>query len=166
MNAHSPRTLADIPSHIEPGDVVDYDIYGDSRFRATGDLHEGLFKLAEEEGRGIHWTPHNGGHWFINDHELLFQAAKNPDLFSNNSNVTRPGQHGAIVMIPGFPDNSEPSMGPLTMDPPMHGAHRMPLMKAFAPQEIKRFEASIRKLAIDLIENLAKQDHGEFLEAV
>ncbi len=36
MNASSPRTPADIPSHIDPSDVVDYGIYGDSRFRATG----------------------------------------------------------------------------------------------------------------------------------
>jgi cytochrome P450 len=165
MNVHSPLA-GDIPPHIRPESVVDYNMFGDSRFFETGDLHIGLKKLADEEGRGIFWTPHNGGHWFINDHELLFQAAKNPDLFSNNSNVIRPAQHGAIVMIPGFPDHSEPSMGPLTMDPPLHGAHRMPLMKAFAPNEIKRLEANIRKLAVGLIEELAKKGRGEFLEAV
>ncbi len=147
MNAHSPRTLPDIPSHIEPGDVVDYDIYGDSRFRATGDLHEGLFKLAEE-GRGIHWTPHNGGHWFINDHELLLQAARDPELFSNN---TEAAGDGPMVMIPPMEDGGEPHFGPQSMNPPRHGVYRMPLMKVFAPNEIKRMEAGIRALATDLI---------------
>ena len=69
-------------------------------------------------------------------------------------------------MIPGFPDHSEPSMGPLTMDRPLHGAHRMPLMKAFAPNEIKGLEASIRELAVGLIDALAKKGRGEFLDAV
>jgi cytochrome P450 len=163
MNAHSPRTLADIPSHIEPGDVVDYDIYGDSRFRATGDLHEGLFKLAEEEGRGIHWTPHNGGHWFINDHELLFQAARDPELFSNNTEVAG---DGPMVMIPPMEGGGEPHFGPQSMNPPRHGVYRMPLMKVFAPNEIKRMEAGIRALATDLITTLAPVGRGEFLKAV
>jgi cytochrome P450 len=163
MNAHSPRTLADIPSHIEPGDVVDYDIYGDSRFRATGDLHEGLFKLAEEEGRGIHWTPHNGGHWFINDHELLFQAARDPELFSNN---TEAAGDGPMVMIPPMEGGGEPHFGPQSMNPPRHGVYRMPLMKVFAPNEIKRMEAGIRALATDLITTLAPVGRGEFLKAV
>ncbi len=163
MNAHSPRTLADIPSHIEPGDVVDYDIYGDSRFRATGDLHEGLFKLAEEEGRGIHWTPHNGGHWFINDHELLFQAARDPELFSNN---TEAAGDGPMVMIPPMEGGGEPHFGPQSMNPPRHGVYRMPLMKVFAPNEIKRMEAGIRALATDLITTLAPVGRGEFLNAV
>ena len=162
MNAHSPQTLADIPSHIEPGDVVDYDIYGDSRFRATGDLHEGLFKLAEE-GRGIHWTPHNGGHWFINDHELLMQAARDPGLFSNN---TEAAGDGPMVMIPPMEGGGEPHFGPQSMNPPHHGVYRMPLMKVFAPNEIKRMEAGIRALATDLITTLAPLGRGEFLHAV
>ncbi len=162
MNAHRPQTLADIPSHIEPGDVVDYDIYGDSRFRATGDLHEGLFKLAEE-GRGIHWTRHNGGHWFINDHELLLQAARDPGLFSNN---TEAAGDGPMVMIPPMEGGGEPHFGPQSMNPPRHGVYRMPLMKVFAPNEIKRMEAGIRALATDLITTLAPLGRGEFLNAV
>jgi cytochrome P450 len=163
MNETSPRTPSDIPLHINPRAVVDYDIYGDSRFRATGDLHEGLFKLAEEEGRGIHWTPHNGGHWFINDHELLFQAARDPELFSSNKEVA--GQ-GTMVMIPPMEGGGEPRFGPQSMNPPRHGVYRMPLMKAFGPSEIKRMEAGIRALAADLINSLAPLGRGEFLHAV
>ena len=68
MNVDSSLADRTIPPHVNPAVVVDYDMFGDSRFREAGDLHEGLFRLAEEEGRGIHWTPRNGGHWFINDH--------------------------------------------------------------------------------------------------
>jgi cytochrome P450 len=163
MNATTPRIHPDIPPHVRPGDVVDYDIFGDSRFRATGDLHEGLFKLAEEEGRGIHWTPHNGGHWFINDHDLLFQAARDPELFSNNKEAAG---EGTMVMIPPMMGGGEPRFGPQSMNPPRHGVYRMPLMKAFAPNEIKRMEAGIRTLAADLITALAPLGRGEFLTAV
>jgi cytochrome P450 len=163
MKEHSPQSDSSIPAHIDPANVVDYDIYGDRRFFATGDLHEGLFKLAEEEGRGIHWTPHNGGHWFINDHELLFQAARDPTLFSNNN---RAASDGAIVMIPPMQGGSEPHFGPLSLDPPQHGAQRMPLMKGFAPNEIKRMEAGIRELANSLIDSLITRGRGEFLSAV
>ena len=53
MSASSLHTPSKIPSHVDPHDVVDYDIYGDSRFRATGDLHEGLFQLAEEDRKSV-----------------------------------------------------------------------------------------------------------------
>jgi cytochrome P450 len=166
MNAHSPLASQTIPSHIKPEAVVDYDMFGDSRFRETGDLHQGLFKLAAEEGRGIHWTPRNGGHWFINDHELLFQAARNPELFSNNGNVGKPDSDGAIIMIPPLADGSEPSFGPVTLDPPRHGAFRMPLMKVFAPNEIMKMEAGIRTAAAGLIDALAPHGRGEFVDAI
>lgn len=162
MSATNPTTR-NVPPHVRPVDVVDYDIFGDSRFRATGDLHAGLFKLAEEEGRGIHWTPHNGGHWFINDHELLFQAARDPELFSNNKEAAG---EGTMVMIPPMEGGGEPRFGPQSMNPPRHGVYRMPLMKAFAPNEIKRLEAGIRSLAVGLIDSLAPLGRGEFLKAV
>ena len=163
MSASSLHTPSKIPSHVDPHDVVDYDIYGDSRFRATGDLHEGLFQLAEEAGRGIHWTPHNGGHWFINAHELLLQAAREPELFSSNTELA---DDGPMVMIPPMADGGEPHFGPQSMNPPRHAVYRMPLMRAFAPNEIKRMEAGIRALAVDLITSLAPLGRGEFLKAV
>lgn len=162
MSALSPPTASKLAAHIDPTDVVDYDIYGDSRFHATGDLHEGLFRLAEEAGRGIHWTPHNGGHWFINDHELVLKAARDPEVFSNN---TAAAGDGPMVMIPPM-EGGGPHFGPQSMNPPRHGVYRMPLTKAFAPNEIKRMEAGIRALAADLISSLAPRGRGEFLSAV
>ncbi len=139
MNATTPRTHPDIPSHVRPGDVVDYDIFGDSRFRATGDLHEGLFKLAEEEGRGIHWTPRNGGHWFINDHDLLFQAARDPELFSNNKEAAG---EGTMVMIPPMMGGGEPRFGPQSMNPPRHGVYRMPNVHV-DPEELPTYRPGL-----------------------
>ena len=64
--------------------------------------------LTEEIGRGMFWTPHNGGHWFINDYELLFEAARSPEIFSNQP-----------VAIPPNLGQDQPLI-PLEIDPPDH----------------------------------------------
>jgi cytochrome P450 len=71
-----------------------------------------------------------------------------------------------MVMIPPMADGGEPHFGPQSMNPPRHAVYRMPLMRAFAPNEIKRMEAGIRALAVDLITSLAPLGRGEFLKAV
>src|SRR6201999_3407500 len=140
---------------IDPSRALDYNVYQGYRFDEIGDLHEGLFRMGEEQGRGIFWTPHNGGHWFINDHELLFQAVRRPDLFSSSK-----------MTIPPMPPALEPRFIPLTLDPPEHGPFRMPLMKAFAPDAIRKMEAGIRTLARGLIEAIVPQGRCEFIDAI
>src|SRR6185369_11211542 len=108
-----------IPAHVDPAVTRDYNVFEGYRFDEIGDLHEGLFRMGEEQGRGIFWTPHHGGHWFINDHELLFQAVRKPDLFSSSK-----------MTIPPMPPEQEPVFIPLTLDPPVHGPFRMPLMRS------------------------------------
>ncbi|MDG2001836.1 MAG: cytochrome P450 [Novosphingobium sp.] len=148
---------------VAPDRIVDYDVFGDKRFYEEGDLHKGLFRLGEEDGRGIFWTPHNGGHWLINDHELLFQAARNTEIFSSNN---RESQDGAMVMIPPMADHGEPRFAPQSLDPPEHGTYRLPLVKAFAPKRILEMEGWVRELAVKLIDELAPKGRGEFLAAV
>jgi len=143
--------------------IVDYDVFGDRRFLEEGDLHKGLFRLGEEDGRGIFWTPRNGGHWFINDYELLFQASRNTEIFSSNN---RESQDGAMVMIPPMEDRGEPRFAPQSLDPPEHGIYRLPLMKAFAPKRIMEMEGWIRDLAVKMIADLAPKGRGEFLAEV
>jgi cytochrome P450 len=163
MNSHTQLQNADIPPHIDPAHVIDYDVFGDRRFYESGDLHLGLQKLAEETGRGIFWTPHNGGHWVINDHALLFEAVRDPDIFSSNN---KPVSDGSMIMIPPMQGGGEPRFVPVSIDPPEHGIYRAPLMKAFAPSAILKLEGSIRVLASGLIDGLAPLGRGEFLNAV
>jgi cytochrome P450 len=70
------------------------------------------------------------------------------------------------VMIPAMEGGGEPHFGPQSMNPPRHAVYRMPLMRAFAPNEIKRMEAGIRALAVELITSIAPLGRGEFLKAV
>ncbi len=143
--------------------IVDYNVFGDRLFEEEGDLHLGLYRLGEEFGRGIFWTPHNGGHWLINDYELLFEAVRTPEVFSSNN---RAAHDGAMVMIPPMEGGGEPRFAPQSLDPPDHGMYRMPLMKAFAPAKILAMEQGIRDLARRLIDNLLGSDRAEFLAEV
>lgn len=144
-----------IPEHIDARFVVDYDMFADLRYARAGDPHAGLRMLAEEAGYGIHWTPRNGGHWFINDYELGFQAARNAELFSSRA-----------ITVPPMPPELEPRLIPLNLDPPEHGAYRLPLMRAFSPDRVKSLEGSIRGFAIELIEAVRAQGRCDFVHAV
>ena len=89
MSARDSEVL-ERPAHVDPKHAIDYDIFNDPRFAAAGDPHAALRRLGEEAGYGIYWTPRNGGHWFINDYELIFQAARAPDLFSSKAMTVPP----------------------------------------------------------------------------
>jgi len=144
-----------LPPHVDPAVVREYDIFQGYRPDEVANPHDGLIRLGKELGRGMFWTESNGGHWFINDRELLFEAVRNPGLFSSTA-----------MTIPPMPAELEPKMLPLMLDPPEHGAFRKPLMKAFAPDAVKLFEAGIRDLARSLIAGVADEGRCEFLEAI
>jgi cytochrome P450 len=143
------------PAHVDPSRVIDFDFYHDRRFAETGDMHVAMNRIAEEEGRGIFWTPRNGGHWFINDYELLFEAARDTGLFSSRA-----------LTLPALPAGLEPRVIPVSLDPPEHGAFRLPLMKAFAPAKVKELEPFIRTFADELIDAVAADGRCDFVDAV
>jgi cytochrome P450 len=153
MKADISQLERGFPDHIAPSRIIDYDVYDGERYAPSGNLHEGLHALAEEHGRGIFWTPHNGGHWFINDHELLFEAARRPELFSSTE-----------MTIPPVP--VEPKLIPLFLDPPIHGIFRAPLMKEFTPGKMAQMEPSIRQFASELIDGFVADGRCDFVEAV
>jgi len=134
---------------------VDFDVFNDPRFAAAGDPHGALRLLGEEAGYGIYWTPRNGGHWFINDYDLIFQAARSPELFSSKA-----------ITVPALPPELEPRLIPLTLDPPEHGAYRLPLMRAFAPARVKDMEPAIRAFTVKLIQSVAAEGRCDFVHAI
>jgi len=144
----------DVPAHVDPALVVDFDFFADHRYAEAGSPHGGLLKLAEDIGRGIFWTPRNGGHWFITDHELLFEAARMPELFSS--------RNASFPAAPG----EEPFYPPVNSDPPDHSRYRLPLMRAFAPGRIRDLEQNIRAFAIELIEAVKDRGRCDFVDMV
>ncbi len=141
------------PAHIPPERVVDYDVYRGAFPDTASGLHDGLYRLAEKHGRGIFWTPHNGGHWFINDFELLFDAARQPELFSSTE-----------MTIPPVPE--EPRLIPLLLDPPEHGLFRAPLMRQFTPGKMAAMEQGIRAFTNELIDAFEAAGRCEFVKAI
>ncbi len=155
MNQHAPIAPETIPPHIDPARVVDYDMFGDHRYAEEGGLHDGLVRLVAEAGHGMFWTPRNGGHWFITDHELIFEAARKPELFSNQ-----------LMSVPPMPLELEPKLIPLNLDAPDHGKYRLPLMRAFSPDRMRALEPNIRAFAVELIEAVADKGACDFCDTV
>jgi cytochrome P450 len=149
------EALASRPAHVPADREVDFDLFDDRRYANAGSLHAGIFDLAEERPRGIYWTPRNSGHWFLTDHELIFAAARNPELFSN-----------ARMTLPPMPEALEPRLIPLTLDPPSHSAYRLPLMRAFSPAMVAALEPAVRAHAIRLIEAIAGDGRCDFVRAI
>ena len=161
MNMASATEIS-IPEHVDPSRHVDYNIYGDKRFGPNRDLHEALFDLGEEVGRGIFWTHHNGGHWLINSYDLLFEAVTNPEVFSSSNFMARPG---TMVTIPSM-HGEEPYFGPNSLDPPEHLIYRKPLMQIFSPKAVREMESGVRRLASALVEGVKSRGRLEFLDAI
>jgi len=144
-------TTVDVPPHVTPDRVVDFDFYKDPRF-ATDDIHTAFAKMLKQVPP-VFWTPHNGGHWVIAGHEELFEASRNTEMFSS----TRGG-------LP--PSPYEPSQLPISIDPPRHAIYREPLARAFSPKAMMALEGDIRTLAIELIEKVRKDGKCDFAAAV
>jgi len=149
--ATATTTAFEVPPHITPDRVVDYEFYRDPRFSAD-DIHTALAKMLKQVPP-VFWTPHNGGHWVIAGHEELFEAARNPELFSS-----------AKMGLPPAP--FEPPQIPISIDPPDHAKYREPLARAFSPKAMMALEGDIRALAVELIEKVRADGKCDFATAV
>jgi cytochrome P450 len=155
MASHAVSPLAALPGHVDPDQVIDFDFYADPRLAADGDIHRAMVRMAEDEGRGIFWTPRNGGHWCINSHPLLFEAMRDTALFSSRA-----------LTLPPMPEGQEPRVLPISLDGDEHLAYRLPLLKAFAPAPVKAMEPAIRTFAIELIEGVRADGRCDFVAAI
>lgn len=156
MNEHAAMATMHVPDHVDPAMVVDLDIFRDDRYRSADGPHRALRDSAEAFGQGIIWSPHNGGHWLLGSHELIFEAWRSPDLFSSS----------AVAALPPMPDGSEPWLPPLSLDAPEHMKYRMPLIRAFAPARIRAMEQDIRAFAGSLIDAYKEGGGGDFVDVI
>ncbi|MBG6120056.1 MULTISPECIES: cytochrome P450 [unclassified Sphingobium] len=132
------------PAHVPPELEVDFDF----RFPQgnTGDVHLGWRRLLD--GPDIVWTPHNGGHWILTRGEDIKALIQDSDHMSSES-----------IAIPYFPANQRP----INLDPPDQAPYRRLIMPRFVPKEIERVGGDVRKLAREIIEEIAPRGECEFM---
>lgn len=141
--AHQALPTVERPAHIPAALEVDFDFYnppGDHR-----DIMDGWMGL--QEGPPLVWTGRNGGHWIATRGEELVQIQTDHDRFSYRS-----------INIPA---NPTPSL-PLECDPPRHTGLRAVISPLFAPDTLRKGEATARELAVALIEKFRDKGGCEF----
>jgi cytochrome P450 len=135
----------EVPAHVTPDRVVDFDFYrpgplGADPFLAWKRLHE---------GPDVVWTPHNGGHWIAVRGEDIKTILSDFEHFSSSS-----------AFIPRM---NRPRAVPLEYDPPEHTPLRKLLIPAFTPRAVKRWAEEARELAVALVESIAPKGRCEFI---
>jgi cytochrome P450 len=125
-----------IPAHIPPERMVDFDFRRDPRMRTDP---WGLIETLADKPQ-IFYSPALGGHWVINRNALIEETFRRHDLFSN--------QFVSIPKIPGAPP-----LIPNNIDPPDHAKYRKFLaQKMFSPRALASLEDDARRLARDWAE--------------
>ena len=139
-----------IPEHIAPDRVFDFNIYGDERL--TEDLHTSYATL-HRDAPDIFWTPANGGHWMVLRFADIADIVRDPEHFSAKE-----------MHIPRVPD--PPLLIPLTMDPPDNIPYRQALNPFFSPRASAALEPRIREFAVDIIESVRARGECDFVHEV
>ena len=100
------------PAHVPQSLVYDFDMLLDPGFRR--DPHD-RYQQVLAEAPPIFWTPRGGGHWMLNRHDVIFDAARDWEAFS--SELFPPDEVSAMLekMLPGA---RMPQPIPIILDPP------------------------------------------------
>jgi len=144
--ARTPR-----PDHVPSERVIDFDVYRESEI-VSGDPHTAVARVVAS-APPVFWTPFNGGHWVLAGYPELFEAVRNPEVFSS--------RRGGIPPAP-----YEPKLVPINSDPPEHGIYRAPLAKAFSPKAMMALQDDIRSLAAALVEEVRPQGRCDFAQDI
>jgi camphor 5-monooxygenase len=145
-----PYYRAEIPDHIPPALVHDFNMYtlaADDRdpFIAIHDLYKRNLP-------DIFWTRHNGGHWVAVNSKAIADAMHDSTNFSS--------------LRPFVPDQYNAGMTlfvPLMADPPEHADYRAIVQPLFSPARIAALETKIRTFTGELIDGIRPRGECEFM---
>lgn len=141
--------VADVPSHVDPSLVVDFDYLSPPGFDG-GDIYSSFAQL--HNGPDIVWTPHHGGHWIATRADDTKWIQESWQLFSAREK--------------GVPRGWFPFMPPITYDPPDHTRFRAVFNPFFAKNRILgEYEPKARKVIGKLIETLRPLGQCDFVSA-
>ena len=140
----------DVPAHVRPDQIFDWDIYTEERLRT--DLHLGWHWL-HANAPDIFWSPRNKGHWIVTRYEDQARILKDAEHFSSKE-LHIPPMFNNYVMIP------------LNLDPPDHTRYRAMLMRYLGVAQIKAMEPKLREWANRLIDRVIGQGRCDFTESL
>jgi cytochrome P450 len=149
------------PDHVADAVLYDFDMFRDPGLRVSP--HDRLLEVIRDAPK-IFWTPRNGGHWVFLGQNVVADAARDTDSFSNEA-IPHEQLQAMLARLPeGTPHVPVPY--PLMLDPPRHQKYRQPLLRVFSPKTVMGLQDSIRSLACALIDKIAGEGHCEFMSAV
>jgi len=139
-----------IPSHIPPRLVVDYD-----RFAAPQLKHAPHHSITTyfRTLPPIFYTPRNGGHWVVARTAEAVDMLRRYDIFSSNPALNSYMQR-------------KPRTSPNQYDPPEHTDLRKIINPFFTGTAVEKMEPEIRKLARNLIDDVRPRGQCEFLSEI
>jgi cytochrome P450 len=144
-----PTHMTDVPAHVPPGLVRDFDL----DFRAPLEQLFPKLDSLRSEGRALWMKTGLGGSefgaWLFTDAEDIRTALQHPDLFSSQL-----GGDGNVPMIPIF------------MDPPEHTKYRRLLNPLFAPAVMAKMEEGVQRRIHSIVERLVDKGSCDFVADV
>ncbi|MGE0740586.1 MAG: cytochrome P450 [Hyphomonadaceae bacterium] len=139
------------PAHVPPHLVYDYD-----RF-TTPALYESpqfaLSKRLREEAPPIFFTPHQQM-WVVSKPALVANMLQRYDLFSSDPEYCLWRREHPTRTLPP------------TYDPPGHAEARKVVTPLFTPKSVAAMEPAIRRLSIEIIEDVLAKGQCEFVSEV
>lgn len=139
----------EIPSHVPPERVVDFDVYNPGR--PGDDFHATWRDFQSGAKAPLLWSPRNGGHWIATRGEDVFALYADHERFSSD--------HNAVPVLP----DPQPMLGAIGTDPPDHAVFRRFLALGLTPKNIHARESAIRSLAASLVDGFAASGRCEFI---
>jgi cytochrome P450 len=141
-------TRVEIPPHVDPRLVVDFDHLNLPGLAEHGDVYRAWRTL--HEGPDIVWTPHYGGHWILTRGDDIKWAQETHEVLS----------HQEIAV----PRGSDVYLPPVTVDPPETSRYRAVLNPSFTKSKVNDvYEPRTRALPVELIEGMKPHGRCEFV---
>ncbi len=138
-----------VPEHIPPALAYDFYLFGDAKLKA--DPYARVQEVLRE-APPVFWST-RGNCWMITRYDALIEAFKDTDTFSN-------------VLFPQTPADYVYSPYPLQTDPPRHKKYSDPLKAVFSARRVADMEATMRELAVELIDAVADKGQCDFIPAI
>ncbi|MEM5518333.1 cytochrome P450 [Henriciella sp. AS95] len=149
----SVETTQDVPAHVPDALRFEFDLYGLSgRSNLTDNVQAGVARMLEE-APDLFFTSLNGGHWVAKRFDVMSRILTDPEHFSS-CQLTLPKSSG------------QPTLIPLTLDPPAHTPYRLILMKHFSSKRVNALEDEVRAKARELVNAAAETAQGDFMAKI